>query len=319
MNLKGKDLKRYWARVERSGPTECWNWISKGKSVTNPLFIIDGTAISARRIMVDCFDVPGRFGSRIFMSCDNKQCVNPNHMGNSYQQAKRPTNRKPKPIEEKLMEKVDKQDNGCWVWTGITMGTAASPLISHNNQMVSARRAMCEVMGTPVPPRKRAFVACGTKSCVNPVHIVTSTQSDNTLDAKPQRSRGSGARYLTPSDVREIRHLDETTNLRQSDIANRFGVTQSAISSIVTHRTWRNIDSIDVDEVISDVEQVERKPGGKGESNVGAKLNNAKVMDIRKRYPKMKKDNRLNDLASEYNVTRQTLNDIAARRSWAHV
>lgn len=46
---------------------------------------------------------------------------------------------------------------------------------------------------------------------------------------------------LSPPAVREIRRL-AAAGVLQAELASRFGVVQSAISSVVNRRTWRNVE-----------------------------------------------------------------------------
>lgn len=59
-------------------------------------------------------------------------------------------------------------------------------------------------------------------------------------DAFPTGQRRSGAAKVNGDDVREIRRLSDE-GWTQMDIADRFGITQTAVSCIVRRKTWKYV------------------------------------------------------------------------------
>lgn len=96
------------------------------------------------------------------------------------------------------------------------------------------------------PPNSRTIVvmhSCDNPPCCNPDHLALGSQSDNVLDTirrgravQPVGEASHNAR-LTEADVRAIRASADT----QTALARRYGVTQSAIWKIITHRMWRHV------------------------------------------------------------------------------
>lgn len=122
--------------------------------------------------------------------------------------------------------------------------------------------------------------SCPHRSCVNPDHLSVSNNDENTSNGRSRHSnsykthcaRGheyseentlvwAGRRYcktctdeknriarskrpprsrLAEDDVREIRKLAHS-GVRQSIISAQFGVTGSAVSAIVSGRTWKHV------------------------------------------------------------------------------
>lgn len=121
---------------------------------------------------------------------------------------------------------------------------------------------------------------CPHRSCVNPGHLRVSTNDENTSNERSRHSNSykthcsKGHEYseentliwaerrycktctdeknriarskrppltsLTDDDVREIRSLARS-GIRQPSIAEQFRVTQSAVSLIVSGRTWKHV------------------------------------------------------------------------------
>lgn len=57
----------------------------------------------------------------------------------------------------------------------------------------------------------------------------------------PARTSKAAGTKLSPTDVRKIRRLWERGRLTQGEIAERFGVHQVTVSSIVRGATWSHV------------------------------------------------------------------------------
>lgn len=69
------------------------------------------------------------------------------------------------------------------------------------------------------------------------------SKQDRDTEVMPSTREGDrpGNAKLDPDEVREIRQRYADGEPRR-DLANRFGLTPSAISAIVLRRTWRHVD-----------------------------------------------------------------------------
>lgn len=76
-----KVQSRFWAKVERRGPSECWPWVG-AKSHTYGMFQVPslGRPTSAHRVayVLECGSVPS--GLVVRHRCATKVCVNPSHL-----------------------------------------------------------------------------------------------------------------------------------------------------------------------------------------------------------------------------------------------
>ncbi len=73
-------LERFWAKAEKKGPEECWEW-KACKTKGYGLIRIEGKNIKAHRVSLQI-----KLGREIVEGlvakhcCDNPSCVNPNHL-----------------------------------------------------------------------------------------------------------------------------------------------------------------------------------------------------------------------------------------------
>lgn len=110
------------------------------------------------------------------------------------------------------------------------------------SQIVS--RVLCEeVNGPPPTPAHEAIHSCGKghEGCVSKQHLSWGTPTDNRADMVRHGTRIRGEKChwtkLTEQDVRAIRSLRGTAS--QLKIAARFGVSETAVRSIFSGRSWR--------------------------------------------------------------------------------
>lgn len=142
-------------------------------------------------------------------------------------------------------------NNECWPWSGAKTptgyGNFRSAGITHK-----AHRIAWEIENFKIPPGYVVMHLCDNPSCCNPNHLVLGTRKANTADMilkgrsgmRKNKAAGekNGNSRLKKGDVEKINKLLSISDLSQSSIAKKFGVTQSTISRISLHKTWRPVD-----------------------------------------------------------------------------
>lgn len=96
----------------------------------------------------------------------------------------------------------------------------------------------------PIPDGRKVLHRCDTPLCCNPQHLFL---GDDALNASDREAKGRGHHprgtehgmaRLSPADVEEIRTSYAAGRATQPALGQRFGITQQAVSLIVTGKRW---------------------------------------------------------------------------------
>ncbi len=143
------------------------------------------------------------------------------------------------PLQERLLSRIVREDNGCWRFTGGRTGSGYGA-IGDKGKTLSAHVVSYELHKGPT---NGLFVlhTCDNKMCVNPDHLWLGTLVDNKKDeiAKGRHVRGErqGQSKLTEANVRHIKRLLDKGHKKLA-LAKRFGVSDNAIRYIEVGRNW---------------------------------------------------------------------------------
>lgn len=79
---------------------------------------------------------------------------------------------------QRLLAKVEKQSNGCWLWTGYKQPKGYGTF-KRNGTMQLAHRAAYELLRGEIPAGLQLDHLCRNRSCVNPDHLEPVTNREN--------------------------------------------------------------------------------------------------------------------------------------------
>lgn len=183
-----------------------------------------------------------------------RQCSIPNckqkHWGKGYcskhyQRWKRLGN----PLARKAVSPISKwlKDHCCWegdeclIWPFSIRANGYGQCPNYFGVGQGAHRNICFMAhGAPPTPKHEAAHSCRARACANPNHVSWKTAKANRKDKLRDDTHMRGERChltkLTVLQVKKIRSLRK--NYTNAALAERFGVSEGAISNIMLRRSW---------------------------------------------------------------------------------
>jgi hypothetical protein len=140
---------------------------------------------------------------------------------------------------ERFHQKYKIQENGCWIWQAGTRANSKGDLYGRhwldNGKIEGAHRFSYFLSRGFIPDGAYICHKCDNPLCVNPDHLFASNHAGNMRDMveknRSYRGRGEdkkGLAKLSNTQAAEIKK----SNLKQSHLAEMYGVAQTTISRI---------------------------------------------------------------------------------------
>jgi hypothetical protein len=159
-----------------------------------------------------------------------------------------------KSLGERFVDKINKT-NGCWYWTGAKTPKGYGKIVVNGKTVYAHRLSWVLYCGPALEDIESLLILhkCDTPSCVNPKHLFVGTHSDNAQDAankgrnpmqtNPERLEGerNGEAKLTEEQIVLIIKEYIPGIVRQVDLASKYNVSQTTISSVVNRRSWDHV------------------------------------------------------------------------------
>lgn len=133
----------------------------------------------------------------------------------------------------------------CWEWNGAFFKSGYGSLSYHSKSHL-AHRVSYEIHKGPIPEGMHILHSCDNRKCTNPAHLRVGTQADNVDDMisrgrnRPPQDRQAGRAKISDADAIQIRKLC-SDGLAFKEIADRYGLSKSAIKKIHYRETWKHI------------------------------------------------------------------------------
>lgn len=146
---------------------------------------------------------------------------------------------------ERFHEKWTLSSNGCWEWTGATMGYGYGFIkIPKTRKQIGAHRLSYLIHYGELPIGYSVCHVCDNPLCVKPSHLFLGKAKDNLSDMKTKDRHLKGSKNaqskLTESQVRHIFTLHDQ-GLSQGKIAKSYGVSQSTVHKILNGQRWEHV------------------------------------------------------------------------------
>ena len=133
--------------------------------------------------------------------------------------------------------------DGCWLWRGSVSSGGYGMLQVATKTSRRAHRVSWELHFGMIQGDVCVLHTCDNPLCVNPKHLWLGSHADNMNDMSERgrsfsRGESNNNSKLTEDDVLEIRRLLKISHLVQRDIAKKFEVTATLVSSIKYYKNW---------------------------------------------------------------------------------
>lgn len=129
-------------------------------------------------------------------------------------------------------------ETSCIEWTGNLDGSGYGRAKGASGKWMKAHRRALEDSGVKLLPSDVVRHLCDNRRCVNTLHLVVGTSSQNNVDTA-QRAARHATLKLTPEQVYEIRkELDGGPRGTAARLARKYKVGKSTISRIQHDKCW---------------------------------------------------------------------------------
>lgn len=135
-----------------------------------------------------------------------------------------------KPIEERLIRKIELTPDGCWRWTGVH-NQFGYGMIRMDGKLQGVHRISWETFRGPVPDGLEIAHKCDVRDCINPEHLFAATHLENMVDMCEKGRHAHASHTIGHKKAYEIR--EDAKSMSMIKVAEKHGVTYSAVWDIV--------------------------------------------------------------------------------------
>lgn len=142
---------------------------------------------------------------------------------------------------ERFETTINKQENGCWLWTGCGAGNGYGSAY-FNGRSEGAHRVSYKIYKGGIPDGLQINHKCDVPRCVNPDHLYAGTHQENMKDVCDRNRRQHVPKRLgeensnskvTKEMAHDIQVYYASKSFTQQELANMYSLSQTGISRII--------------------------------------------------------------------------------------
>lgn len=150
--------------------------------------------------------------------------------------------------KERLLSKVEKSRDGCWMFNGFRLANGYGRIKGDGESVMLAHRMSWEVFKGPIPEGLLVLHRCDTRPCVNPDHLFLGTHRDNMLDmiskgrrvaASIQPKTRGHKHWNTKLTLPEVKKLKRASHEKRSALAEKLGISRRYANAIACGAKWK--------------------------------------------------------------------------------
>jgi len=155
---------------------------------------------------------------------------------------------------KRFFDKIEKTENGCWLWLAAKRGKSGYGCIKVNGKTIDSHRMSYIIHNGEIPNKLFVCHTCDVRLCVNPQHLFLGSHSINMKDAynKGRLVVPTGVRYSngnvplnrTLTTVALVKHVTDCVKNRTTSLvklSKELNLPYQLLRDISCGRVYKNI------------------------------------------------------------------------------
>lgn len=222
----------------------CWiSSIGAGSEDKHTRFKIGRQKVRAHRYMYEQKVGPIAKDQRVYHTCDNQKCCNPDHLALKNVKSKEERDAEkgppvvPLPAFDHLMRSITVDENGCWISSLGAEAKGSYSKVKEEGQNIRGHRLMYSAVYGPIPDGLSVCHKCDTPKCINPTHLFLGTHKDNMQDMHAKGRARGGKKRVPKATIIAARKV--SPNKSFAELAKDLGCHHSTVYKVLNETGLR--------------------------------------------------------------------------------